>query len=1130
MLAVNLPLLAMLRIVGGCVVGSIIRAVYFAATKQLDMARAHAAAVAWLFLHPIRLWQGRRRRAAGRADAYAAVRTFIPPARTFSRLAEKVAGLISDGPPQASGGRHQAASEESEEDEQFVDAQSLIRKVIGNPGVQLCTVLLVVALIAERRLLGTSPLGGGALVPAWGGSGALWREYLAGFHPVGVGSTASAPPYLVIVAALGTVLGGQAWLAVDVLLLGCVPLAGLTAYLATRRLVAATAARVVLAASYALLPVAIGSIAAGRLGTAVAFILLPLIAISAGRMLTGTPKKARRAAWAVGLLVAVAAAFAPFAWIVAVVFALVVLAARRWLLAADPVNAAIVAVTPFFVLFPWSLHLLTDPIAFVTEAGLQTPGLTTTGLGPQQLLGLSPGGPGVPPAWVTIGFGLALLAVVLPTRRTWVTAVGWCVAIVGFLGAAALSRISVTPPGGGQAAAGWPGVALALAALGLLLAVAPAAGWLAEIAANARVISPDSDNGLAAPRATAAAGYGPLRRSLAVVALVAAGSAPLLAGLYWVRDGVQGPVGSVTAPLLPAFVSASSSSGQQYRTLILRPNGNVLDYTVVRQGDPTLGEPELTTDSTAERALSRQVAALGAPDGADAGDPGTVLGSFGIRWVLLPGPVNAALAERLDAALGLDALTSSSSYDLWQVAGPVARVRVIAPDGTVTTLAANPVSMSGASAPVAGGTLVLAEPYGGWTATLNGKALHPIATPVDGWAQGFVLPPGSGRLSVSRNDLAREASLVAELIVALAVCMLALPGKRADPAEQAEAMAALLAARDARRAGRGSQRLARSATGVTAAEVGAPGVADVEEATPAAAGRRARTRRAGAAIAGLGATRLAASRRRGAKREPDGQDDFGSGELPETVPAAEWPVGATVGDPGVTGLAAQDLSGDGDFQSHSDSGFGGQRMPWDMAGDWGSTGRTDADPWGETGQWADRRPATEPQAAPTRPTGQQPAVPLEAAPWDVAPWETGPSGTGPQPLPSGTRPQQSARWQADPQAPLSAAGSRPFATPRDVGQPAGPAGWNRDTGEWERPAAPDEPAYLGEPDYSVENDYPVAPAAGSGPWPVASAAPGATDANGAGRPERHSHRASKHGRPSRWRGGSADRPGRDGES
>ena len=164
-------------------------------------------------------------------------------------------------------------------------------------------------------------------MPAWGGAAALWQEYLAGFHAVSVGSTASAPPYLAVVAGLATVLGGQAWLAVDVLLLGCVPLAGLTAYLATRWLVTATPARVLLAASYALLPVATGAVAAGRLGTAVAFILLPLIAVSAGRMLTAAPRQARRAAWATGLLIALAAAFAPLTWVLGLVFAVGALAA-----------------------------------------------------------------------------------------------------------------------------------------------------------------------------------------------------------------------------------------------------------------------------------------------------------------------------------------------------------------------------------------------------------------------------------------------------------------------------------------------------------------------------------------------------------------------------------------------------------------------------------------------------------------------------------------------------------------------------------------------------------------------------------------------------------------------------------
>ena len=419
-LAVNLPLLTMLRVVGGSIAGSLVRAAYFLLTKQLDLSAAYAFSVLGLLGHPIRLIRGRRRRAAGIAEGYYAVRVFIPPARTLFRLAEKIAGLVSNGPPQASYGRHQATLEESEEDEQFVDQQSVLRRIIGHPGVQLFVALLVIALVAERRLLAATPLGGGALVPAWGGAAALWQEYLAGFHAVSVGSTASAPPYLAVVAGLGTLLGGQAWLAVDVLLLGCVPLAGLTAYLATRWLASATSARVLLAASYALLPVATGAVAAGRLGTAVAFILLPLVAISAGRMLTAAPRQARRAAWATGLLIGVAAAFAPLTWVLGLVFAVGALAARRWLIAVDPVNAAIVVVTPFFVLFPWSLHLLTSPSAFLSEAGLSTQGLTTRGLSPTALLALSPGGPGLPPVWVTIGLGLALVALFLPAA-----APGW---------------------------------------------------------------------------------------------------------------------------------------------------------------------------------------------------------------------------------------------------------------------------------------------------------------------------------------------------------------------------------------------------------------------------------------------------------------------------------------------------------------------------------------------------------------------------------------------------------------------------------------------------------------------------------------------------------------------------------
>ncbi|MBO0804880.1 MAG: glycosyltransferase [Nocardiopsaceae bacterium] len=820
-LAVNLPLPQMLGVMAGCVAGSLLRAVWFLITKQKDMAATQAYAVAWLFLHPVRLWRARRRRAADRRAAYDAVRSFIPSGRTLPRIAEGIAGLVSSGPPPGAGGRHHAVSADEEEDEQFTDQPSLIRRIAGHPGVQLIVALTLVALVAERRLLGSSPLGGGALVPAWGGAPALWSEYLAGFHAVGLGSAASAPPYLAVVAALATVLGGQAWLAVDVLLLGCVPLAGITAYVAARRLVTATPARMLLAASYALLPVAVGAVAGGRLGTAVAFVMLPLIAMSAGRMLTAGPRAARRAAWATGLLVAFAAAFAPLVWPVAVVLIAVAVVVRRWLWPVSRIDAAIVAGAPLLLLFPWSLHLLGSPSALLAEVGIPV-GNAGPSLSARSLLLLSPGGPGLPPAWVTAGLALGVVSAFLPAGRSagrrLLTGTGWAVAAVGYLFAVIVSRTTIAAASGGPATGtggGWPGIALAITALGVLLAAAPAAQWLCELRLSRRRSSERSS------------GMGKLsglvRREVPVAVLAVSATAPVLAAGFWVADGVRGPVAPVTRPVLPAFVAAASAGPGQCRTLVLRPasggsssqgdGDGAVNFSVLRDGDPSLGQPELATYGPAGRALSRQVAALVAQDGADSGDPGQTLGSFGIRWVLLPGPVSQLLAQRLNAASGLVPLSSGSAYDLWQVAGTVAQARVIAPDGGVSAVASQPDSVSGATAPASGGRLVLAEPHGGWTATLNGTALKPLPKPVDGWEQGFALPKGGGTLAVYRDTLARTVCLVLELAMLVVIGVLAIPGKRDDPAEEAVAIAAVRAAQQERRVARAAKarELARAA-------------------------------------------------------------------------------------------------------------------------------------------------------------------------------------------------------------------------------------------------------------------------------------------------------------------------------
>ena len=84
---------------------------------------------------------------------------------------------------------------------------------------------------------------------------------------------------------------------------------------------------------------------------------------------------------------------------------------------------------------------------------------------------------------------------------------------------------------------------------------------------------------------------------------------------------------------------------------------------------------------------------------------------------------------------------------------------------------------------------MLAEAAGGWSATLDGKPLTPLAAPVDGWAQGFTLPAGGGHLVITRNETARNLSLGAEAAALLVVLVLALPGSRSPvpaPAARAE--------------------------------------------------------------------------------------------------------------------------------------------------------------------------------------------------------------------------------------------------------------------------------------------------------------------------------------------------------
>jgi hypothetical protein len=133
----------------------------------------------------------------------------------------------------------------------------LLRSVLQRPAVAVVLLLALLALLAERAVLtpGDGLLQGGRLLPVPDGASDLWAAYASTWSSTGPGSPAPAPPRVAVLAALSTLLLGKPWLAVDLVLLAGVPLAGLTAYVAARRLVASRVLRAWAAITWALLPV-----------------------------------------------------------------------------------------------------------------------------------------------------------------------------------------------------------------------------------------------------------------------------------------------------------------------------------------------------------------------------------------------------------------------------------------------------------------------------------------------------------------------------------------------------------------------------------------------------------------------------------------------------------------------------------------------------------------------------------------------------------------------------------------------------------------------------------------------------------------------------------------------------------
>lgn len=660
------------------VFGTVLRVLGFITVRQVGTALDELAALVHTYTHlgDLRTARKSRRRTRTRrpglmapwwlpyrhgldfvTDVYAAVTT------TAADVAERRQIAKAEADP-ASFAASERAMRDGDDAEIPSESGWLVR-FLGNPVAVALSLVVVLGLIASRA--GFGHVSGGGLWAAPSGAWDWWRTYAQSVHPVGLGSHVPAPPYLVPLALLATVLGGSASLAISLIMIASFPIALWGAWRLLRvvgRLISHRGAPRWLilwaATAYALLPFVSGAWGDGRLAFVVMAAMLPWLAHAA--LGFSEPARERRwvAGWRCGLMVTLVVAFSPAAWFAVVIFGLVATLVG-YLLLRGPLKGVTVdrdgygppllsVLIPVGLLAPWWLSALWHGAAgglFLEAGSVPSPSIN----GWHLLLGTLPGR--------GLGWGFGLVFVVLavialvPVRTRIPVLACWAIAASSTLAAAILAAIPVALPSGDTHAS----VALSLLTLHGSLLVAICLGAQGAVAEGFHA-----------------------RRWLAG-ALVVIGVVPVIAGLGWstvnAGDGL-GATPNAGVPDTLVDVGLTQSEG----VLVLRGSTvNGIAYTIIRPGGVTEGQQALLALTPERSDLTQSVRELITRPTATTMK---ALAADGIGYVAQPPGSDPGVTAVLDAAFGLRrAGTGDPASRAWVnclVIAPVcATVPVVAP-------------------------------------------------------------------------------------------------------------------------------------------------------------------------------------------------------------------------------------------------------------------------------------------------------------------------------------------------------------------------------------------------------------------------------------------------------------------
>ena len=738
--------------------GSVFRAIGFLFAKLPGYASDEILAVGTLFIHPGELFAARKVRRSQRLVPAGIALKFIPSRwsqirQSLSRSAEWIRSRLF--PNEISEVRDISILDENLDEEDLLTPASNRNwfSIIKRPLIALPLFLFVLALIWSRNRFGS--IFGGALPEQPAGVSDIWNTYFSGWHSIGMGSSAAAPPWLAIVAVLATPFFGSLKLFIAILFLFAPLFIAGTGYLLLRQLTNNRWLTVGASLLYAISPVAISAVNSGRLSTVMVLILLPLF-ISAAQGIFAIDQLTWRRIFGLSLLGTVLFAFSPILLIVGLIinaFAIY----RDYSASERGTNTELfnqrlyrrvaLVITPFLICAPWSFELLVNPKRFFIDSGFLLPGG-----GPNFALMGNPGGPGSLPIFIisplTLVLGISLFS---STKARFVAELGF----ISLIAAVLLSTASTTGNGTSIATPIYAGSLLTLATIAAI---------------GASVIMLDK-----------------LRERLVVTNInfrhISAGLLLVITALYtvtsisWmVSTGANSQLQTGKGDVLPAFLAIEGDA----KTMVIRPRASgqdvTLNYYLARGGDATLAQPDMAPPDREQISVAVQELA----DGTGL-TTSTTFAVHGIKYLFLKSPVDESIARVIDGLGGFSRASSTNAGIVWKISVNTGAILFTDSSGKNSVVQQGKLGIT-VNEP---GELTLTENYSqGWRAMQDGSRLERKRS-VDGMPVFTVTEPGL--VTLMYDGTSRRAWISIQTIVLVTVIVLALPaGRRRREIEDAE--------------------------------------------------------------------------------------------------------------------------------------------------------------------------------------------------------------------------------------------------------------------------------------------------------------------------------------------------------